>query len=197
MLFGLMRVSPGFKALMQTLKASELMSRWLAKRFFGSYSIEHLEKAAYALGAQTWLIQKVREDKEWRNNCPFVHRVLERYTVDFYRGVAVILSEYAGLIDMKDDKGNTPLMNALLREDFEAATFLLSHNAARSLRNNDAMSVFDIAESVLRSYAGVGGKGVLEQRARLQAFIERLKEAPMRFALNDSYAGAQGALFKN
>ncbi len=199
----LKRTCPRFKAVMLLRQANEFIIYWLAKKFFGSYSIEALAQGAFALGTQAavdWLtfqIEKkneaeakneigdkneIEEKNEWRRNSFFIFTVFERFNQPFYLSLAKVLAKYRKALNVRNAKGNTPLMEAVLREDFETAYFLIAQNADRSITNNEKKLAYQLAEEKGKQYEGA-------KRLQWDDLIAQLSQGQLAFNPHDSYVG--------
>ncbi len=199
----LKKTCPRFKSIMLLPQANELIIYWLAESFFRSFSIEALAHAACALHSKEaldWLKSKIEEEDEWQTNSFLVFGVFEHFNRPFFRSLAKVLSKDSKALNLRNTKGNTPLMEAVVREDFETAYYLLNQNADRSIINNEKKMAFQLAQERRNRYTGQRPQEmstsdwdqfVQAMRKRLQwdGLIAQLAKGQLAFNPQESYVG--------
>jgi hypothetical protein len=74
-----------------------------------------------------------------------LHKAASRGGSAHTRMMMVLLDHNGVLVDSRTQSGDTPLMFAAARCDFQQMQLLLSHGASRQARNNNLQCAFDLA----------------------------------------------------
>ena len=175
---------------MANKQAVEIIITLFAERFFQSRSKDCLARVVdvwKCKEAQMWLMDQIQTDYEWRVTKAFVFRIFEQYTDPYYAPIACTLVKYFQALNALNEIGNTPLMEALLREDRETAVFLIDQHADRSVSNGMGLTALAIAQIKRKAYDGRWSPQDTLIRDEWDSLIAKLSHAQVSLGLITSY----------